>query len=151
MVEKQEYQMLENPELLISRVDKLRKQGYRLGQACVVTKKEGTLDVVYSFAKDDRLLNIRVLVPEATEVESITSIYPYAFLYENEMRELFGLRVCNINVDFQGDLYLTKVKAPFAIPRKETPKAAPKAAAKEPVKEEQEEQPKEESKEEPKE
>lgn len=109
----EEYAVLDNPDLLIARVDKLRKAGYRLGQACVVTKA-GAFDVVYSFARDLDLVNLRLAVPEDGEVESITSIYPYAFLYENEMRDLFGLRVNNIVVDFEGSLYQLKVKTPFA-------------------------------------
>lgn len=112
VAEKQEFIILENSDLLITRVDKLRKQGYRLAQACVVTKEE-KFDVVYTFAKDNELVNLRLLVGENEEVESITSIYPYAFLYENEMRDLFGLRIGNISVDFDGELYQTKVKVPF--------------------------------------
>ena len=106
------YDVLENGDLLVARVDKLRKSGFRLAQACVVTKNE-VFDVVYSFVKADFLFNLRVLVAEGEELESITSIYPYAFLYENEMRDLHGLPIRNIAVDFKGELYQTKNDTPF--------------------------------------
>lgn len=108
------YDELENCDLLVARVDKLRKAGFRLAQACVVTKEE-TFDVLYSFVKADFLFNLRVRVAEGEELESITSIYPYAFLYENEMRDLFGLPIRNIAVDFKGELYQTKNPTPFVM------------------------------------
>lgn len=112
MAEREQFVELENADLLVARVDKLRKAGYRLAQACVVTRDE-VFDVVYSFVIQNDLLNLRLLVGKGEEIESITSIYPYAFLYENEMRELHGLRIRNIAVDFKGELYQTRDPFPF--------------------------------------
>ena len=41
-------------------------------------------------------------------------MYWPAFLYENEIRELFGVQVDGINVDLQGQLYKTAEKIPFS-------------------------------------
>lgn len=123
VTEKDRFDELANGDLLVARVDKLRKAGFRLAQACVVTKTE-KFDVVYSFVKGNDLVNLRLLVADGEEIESITSIYPYAFLYENEMRDLFGLRIRNIAVDFKGELYQMKTAVPFAgggEGKKETP------------------------------
>lgn len=123
VTEKDRFDELANGDFLIARVDKLRKSGFRLAQACVVTKTE-KFDVVYSFVKGNDLVNLRLLVADGEEIESITSIYPYAFLYENEMRDLFGLRIRNIAVDFKGELYQTAIAVPFAgngEGKKETP------------------------------
>lgn len=108
---------LANGDLLVAEADKLRKSGYRLAQACVVTKKEA-FDILYSFVKGGELLNLRVRVADGGAIESITSIYPYAYLYENEMRDLHGVRIENIAVDFDGELYGTKNAAPFVAARK---------------------------------
>jgi ech hydrogenase subunit D len=46
-------------------------------------------------------------------VPSISSIYSCAFLYENEMHDLFELQVDGMVVDFKGNLYKTAMKYPF--------------------------------------
>ena len=48
-----------------------------------------------------------------TEVCSITEFYPYAFLYENEMKELFGVNILLIGLDYQKKLYRLKEETPF--------------------------------------
>ncbi len=89
----------------------LAEQGYRLVQVCC-TKKDG-YELTYSFDLDYRLVNLRLHVVEGEEVESIGAVYPYAFLYENEIRDLFGVNIVNINVDYAGNFYRTAVKTPF--------------------------------------
>ena len=46
-------------------------------------------------------------------VPSISSLYWCAFLYENEMHDLFNVRVDGMTVDFHGHLYQTSVKYAF--------------------------------------
>ena len=41
-------------------------------------------------------------------------IFPAAFLYENEIHDLFGIAIEGINHDYNGKLYRTAVEAPFA-------------------------------------
>ncbi|GHU88340.1 hypothetical protein FACS1894202_04230 [Clostridia bacterium] len=96
---------------LISGADEMKKAGYRLAQACVTTAEP--YDLLYSFAKDDELVSLRLRIAEGEEIESITGVYPYAYLYENEMKDLFGIKIANINVDFNGNFYQTSVKTPF--------------------------------------
>jgi hypothetical protein len=65
------------------------------------------------------------------EIQSISVIYPNAFLYENEIHDLFGLTIKNMTIDYHGTLYRTAIKVPFSIencpvpeppkPKKETP------------------------------
>ena len=38
-----------------------------------------------------------------------------AFLYENEIHDLFGVVVKNINIDYGGTLYRTAIKTPFSV------------------------------------
>ena len=65
---------------------------------------------------------------------SISVIYPNAFLYENEIHDLFGMPITHISVDYRGTLYRTALAAPFGVANvklPEPPKAkAPPAAAK---------------------
>jgi ech hydrogenase subunit D len=93
---------------------------------------DGAFDLNWSFARDGQLEHIRERVLPGEEVPSISAIYAGAFLYENELRELFGINVTGINVDLQGQLYTTAERVPFspgAIRRRlEAGKPAPKPA-----------------------
>jgi ech hydrogenase subunit D len=65
-----------------------------------------------------------VLVPgDNSRVPSISSIYACAFLYENEMHDLFNIKVEGMKVDFHGNLYNTAVKFAFGATcaRRQTP------------------------------
>ena len=64
--------------------------------------------------KDQSLETIREVVAPADVVPSISAFFGAAFLYENEMRELFGINVDGINVDLLGALYKTATRVPFS-------------------------------------
>jgi ech hydrogenase subunit D len=112
---------LENQPLLnIERKDlpakaaELKKDGYRLVQACCLDT--GTvLEVTYSFDKGGSLLNVRVSAPKSDpKVPSITGAYLAALTYENELQDLFGLKVEGLALDFGGKFYRSAGKSPFA-------------------------------------
>ena len=54
-----------------------------------------------------------MVIDKETEVYSVTEFYPYAFLYENEMKELFGVNVQMVNLDYQNKLYRINEETPF--------------------------------------
>jgi ech hydrogenase subunit D len=89
-------------------------EGYRFVLVSCVTL-ESAYELTYSFDKGYRLRNFRMTVTTDEEVPSISVIYPNAFLYENEMHDLFGLPVVNMTVDYRGTLYRTSVEKPFSI------------------------------------
>ncbi|MGO8931590.1 MAG: NADH-quinone oxidoreductase subunit C [Limisphaerales bacterium] len=100
-------------EALLDRVSARRKEGDRLVQISATWLPE-QVEVTYSFDRDRQLANLRLQVPAAkARVPSISSIYGCAFLYENEMHDLFNLQVDGMAVDFHGHLYETTVKFPF--------------------------------------
>lgn len=100
---------------LIGRVEEFNKQGYRLVQLHC-TKVGDTYEINYSFDLDYQFRNLRIVVDGQTEVPSISGIYWGAFIYENEMHDLFGIRVVGMNIDFDGNLFRTAVKNPFSNP-----------------------------------
>ena len=101
-------------ELLLDVVMKKKNQGLRLSQACAVFK-DGKYELSYSFADDEtyQYTTLRVVCDPETEISSITPFYPYAFLYENEMKELFGVNIIMINLDYENKLYRLGVETPF--------------------------------------
>jgi len=96
---------------LLAETLKIKNDGYRL-VAVTCTNKDG-MELTYSFDKDHELLNLRILTDTETELPSISIIYPYSFLYENEIKELFGVKIPGIMPDFNDSLYKIPVKTPF--------------------------------------
>ena len=98
---------------LLERVQAMHQQGYRLVQISA-TRLPDKLELTYSFALEGRVAQLRLhLADDVPCVPSISSIYWCAFLYENEIHDLFNLAVEGMAVDFKGTLYKTAVKYPF--------------------------------------
>lgn len=96
---------------LLAEALKIKNDGYRL-VAVTCTNRDG-MELTYSFDKDYELLNLRIMTDTETELPSISIIYPYSFLYENEIKELFGVKITGIAPDFHDTLYKIPVKKPF--------------------------------------
>jgi ech hydrogenase subunit D len=101
-------------EELPARAAQLAKDGWRIVHvACIVQGDQ--LELLYAFDKAYKLVNYRVLVPKSDPVvPSISSTYLAAFAYENELQDLFGLKVEGLNPDFGGNFYKKSMTAPFA-------------------------------------
>ena len=118
-------------ETLLERVRALREQGWRLVQIGA-TRLPDQLELTYSFDRENRLANVRLALPgDQPKVPSISSIFWCAFLYENELHDLFNLQVSDLAVDFHGHFYKTAVKFPFGTtkPPVAKPAAVPAPAA----------------------
>ena len=125
---------------LVGMVAQLFVEGYRLVQIGCTTLP-GAYELNYSFDKDYRFKNLRITVGPDEEVPSISVVYPNAFLYENEIHDLFGLAVKNIVIDYRGTLYRTAIKTPFSIGNVKLPEPPKQKAESSP---QQKEKPKEE-------
>ena len=84
------------PNELLDAVHRLKAEGYYLVQMCA-TKIKGSsvVDLDYSFGKDDLFVDLKQEVSEEQEVPSISEIFYSAFLYENEIHELYGVNIIN--------------------------------------------------------
>lgn len=104
---------------LLPKVMRLKKDGMRLSQACAAFIDE-KIELSYSFADDTtyQYTTLRLVLDPETEVPSITDVVPAAVFYENEMKELFGVKINMISVDYNDKLYRIKEKTPFR-PEKE--------------------------------
>lgn len=115
---------------LMDRTEYMYEQGCRLVQICCTRVPEG-FELTYSFDKEYQLYNFRLTVGEGEEVMSITSIYWPAFIYENEMRDLFGVQIRHIadDVNYGGKFYRLAEKTPWSKlpPQKSAPAAKPEA------------------------
>lgn len=96
---------------LIPAVEGYHTQGFRLVQICCV-KEADRIGLHYTFDKDYDLVDLTCEIAPEAPVPSITALFPCAFLYENEIHDLFGIVFQGLNVDFKGLLY--KVSTPRA-------------------------------------
>lgn len=101
------------PIELLDRVSDLKEQGCRLVQICC-SRHDEALELDYSFDRSYQLVDLKISVMPTDEIDSISAIFPPAFLYENEIESLFGLKVKHKLVDFGGKLYQTAKQTPFA-------------------------------------
>ena len=99
---------------LVGIVAELFAEGHRLVQIGCSTLPDA-YELNYSFDKEYRFRNLRITVTPGVEIPSISVIYPGAFLYENEIHDLFGVAIRNISVDYRGTLYRTTIRTPFSI------------------------------------
>ena len=105
---------------LLNKVLDMKNAGYRLAQICATKfQNNQSFILLYSFIKDEkdekdeRFITLRFAADISDTVESIGWLYSYAFLYENEIKDLFGINILNMNLDFKGHFYETSVKTPF--------------------------------------
>lgn len=124
MSEPQEITPIERDEL-VGIAAELFAEGYRFVQVSCVTM-ESSYELTYSFDKAYRLKNLRVIAAPENEIPSISVIFPNAFLYENEIHDLFGLTIRNMAVDYRGTLYRTMIRTPFSIGNVKIPVPPPK-------------------------
>ena len=106
---------------------RMKDEGYRFIQTHAVYN-EPDVDLYYSFMKDGKITNWRIEgVTKEDPVPSITDIFLAAFVFENEARELFGVDMRDIAIDFQGALYAPAESEPMRVITPEQKAAIEKA------------------------
>ena len=113
MSEPQEIVPVEKSDL-VGIVAELFAEGYRLVQIGCSTLPNA-YELSYSFDREYRFKSLRFTVAPGEEVPSICVIYPGAFLYENEIHDLFGVVITHIAIDYRGTLYRTALSTPFSV------------------------------------
>ncbi len=112
MIEKQTTEVITIEELF-ARCAALRFEGWRLVQiGC--TALPGGAELNYTFDKSYEFLNLRVRCNQGDAIPTIQTVYECAFIYENEIAELFAINITDMPVDFKGQFYKTAQFAPFA-------------------------------------
>ena len=99
---------------LVAEVQTLRTENWRLVQIGV-TAIGDTFELNYSFDRELHFRNLRLQVAAAgARLPSVSGVYFCAFLYENEIHDLFGISFDGLVLDFKGNLYHTATPFPFA-------------------------------------
>ena len=106
-----EFKIVEANEI-IDEAQRLKYEGFHLMQQCA-TRTEGGYELIYSFGKALDVTQIKIILTEDQNINSISSVFPCAFLYENEMHDLFGVDIQMISLDYKGSFYRTAIETPF--------------------------------------
>jgi ech hydrogenase subunit D len=101
-----------DPSGLLAEVDALRLDRWRLVQLLCVSLPGG-FELSYSFGGGYAMRTLRMRVDAKDRVPSVTPFYEAAFLYENEIRDLFGVRIERITPDWEGRVYGVDPGKPF--------------------------------------
>lgn len=112
-IEIQEIRNIDKVELL-AECAKIANAGFRLVQILALNSSDG-VELSYSFGREFNMVSLRCNVPSGTAVPSITPVWRGAFLYENEIKDLFGVNIENISVDYHGKFYDVAKEHPFAV------------------------------------
>ncbi|MDD3926534.1 MAG: NADH-quinone oxidoreductase subunit C, partial [bacterium] len=97
---------------LLQEVSGKHRQGYRFVTMTCTDVGDG-YDILYHFDKDYELFNLRLYLKKGEELLSISSVFFAALLAENEIKDLFGIPVRDLAIDYGGRFLLTE-DAPVA-------------------------------------
>jgi NADH:ubiquinone oxidoreductase subunit C len=105
---------------IVEKAKSYLKEGYRLIQMCC-TKTPTEMDIIYTFEKINlECVNLKLPVNVGDTLPSISDVFFGAFLYENEIHDLYGVNFTGMAVDFKGTFYETSVKQAFSTTGAET-------------------------------
>jgi ech hydrogenase subunit D len=107
-------------QTLASEVQKQKDMGSRLVQICCARIGDD-FELHYSFEHVDndqkfKFVDLKLITDADSPINSITGIYFAAFGYENEISDLYGLKIEGNLLDFKGTFITTSIPYPFGKP-----------------------------------
>jgi ech hydrogenase subunit D len=94
------------PEQVIGETARIKAEGYRFVTLTCLERDETQVDILYHFDRNYQMTHLRLTVPKDKPIPSITPVYLAAFLVENEIQDLFGLRFEGLTIDYKRTFYL---------------------------------------------
>ena len=91
----------------ISKIAALIPQGYRLVTMTAVDGGEH-FDIYYHFDRNYELYNLKLELAKDVNLPSITKVCPCAFVIENEIQDLFGITMTDLELDFEKHFILNE-------------------------------------------
>lgn len=102
-------------DTVLGEAARAKAEGYRFVTMTCVELDATSVELLYHFDRDFELRHVKVTVAKGTLLPSITPVFFAAFLVENEIQDLFGLRFQGLVIDYGQTLYSDKAvkQAPF--------------------------------------
>ena len=93
-------------DTLVGEVAKTKVEGFRFVTISCIELDGDTFDLLYHFDKELVLKHLGLNCSRDSIVPSISAVYLAAFLVENEIQDLFGIRFNGLAINFERTLYL---------------------------------------------
>jgi ech hydrogenase subunit D len=110
-------------DTLLNEIAAMLPQGYRFVTITCIDAGE-SFEILYHFDKDYQLTTLRLMLLKGQKLPSISDIIFAAVIVENEMKDLFGIQIKGLALDYEGTLVLAEggPKAPLtkSAPAKQT-------------------------------
>ena len=100
------------PEEILEYAQRMHEVHYRLIQISA-TRISDRIILDYTYGRGYEARNFKTEIPGDGEIPSISGVFYPAFLYENEIHDLYGIHIRHLEIDYEGKLYRTAVKNPF--------------------------------------
>ncbi len=97
---------------LFARVKSYKERGWRLANLCASTVGD-KVELLYSFSTAEELENLFVLIDNGQPVPAVSKLYPNAFFFENEARDLYGVKFKDSLLDYDGRFYSPSIPTPL--------------------------------------
>ncbi len=94
------------PDQVIGETARIKAEGYRFVTLSYVEKDADQVEILYHFDRDFQMTHLRLTITRDTAIPSITPVFLAAFLVENEIQDLYGLRVAGLAIDYNRTFYL---------------------------------------------
>jgi ech hydrogenase subunit D len=91
---------------VVGEAARIKAEGYRFVTLSYVEKDADQVEILYHFDRDLQMTHLRLTVTRDAAIPSITPVFLSAFLVENEMQDLYGLRVEGLPIDYNKTFYL---------------------------------------------
>jgi NADH:ubiquinone oxidoreductase subunit C len=95
-----------SPDDVVGACARKKAEGYRFVTMTCTAMGNDKLDILYHFEKDLALVHLRLNISKDLPLPSISAVYFAAFLVENEIQDLFGVKFHGLALDYQNTLYL---------------------------------------------
>ncbi|MBF0117221.1 MAG: NADH-quinone oxidoreductase subunit C [Desulfobacterales bacterium] len=91
---------------IVGEAAKIKIEGYKFITISCIEIDVLNLELLYHFDKNLTLRTFKLNVPKDSHIQSISPVYFAAFLVENEIQDLFGLKFKGLPIDYDGTFYL---------------------------------------------
>lgn len=93
-------------ETVVDEVAKKKEAGWRFVTITGTEAPEAGIDLIYHFDKDLVLSHLRMEIPRALPIPSVSGVYLAALLAENELQDFFAVKFEGLAIDFNRTLFL---------------------------------------------
>jgi ech hydrogenase subunit D len=94
------------PNQVVGESARIKAEGYRFVTLSYVERGADQVEILYHFDRDFQMTHLRLTIDRKTLIPSITPVFLAAFLVENEIQDLYGLRVQGLPIDYHRTFYL---------------------------------------------